>query len=859
MSALDPSLTSVVNNNSLPSVEETESSFWSLPTHELFQQLNSSPEGLAYEEAIRRLKIFGPNSVQTKINLEPFWLLLRQYQNPLVLVLVSAALISLVLQDWVEATIILVIVLGSTLLGFSQEYRANRSMFALKQQLALTTHTRRNGRLVGISVEDIVPGDIVYLSAGNLVPADGLILEAKDFMVVEGALTGESFPVEKKPGLVAASEVISKRNNSAFLGTSVRSGTATVLVVKTGRNTIYGRIATQLRSRQPETNFMRGVRNFGYMLVRIVVILALFSLVANLFIQRPLTDTLLFSLALAVGISPELLPAIVSVTLSAGARRMADHGVIVRRLEAIENLGSMEVLCVDKTGTITKGEMEFCAWIDPHGNSSEWVKYLAYCNAWLESGIENPLDAAIIFACRGDSQIDSKMKVDEIPYDFHRKRLTVVIDNQDSGRHLIITKGAFDCVLDVCTRLRSGEDEMPLMEEARERIKCLFQQNSEQGFRALAIATKQIVAKLHYGHDDETEMTFEGLLLFADPLKPDIKSTIERLRQLGVTLKIITGDNRFVSSHIASEVGIDTRSILTGADLEKMSDEALRQRTKETDLFVEIDPQGKERIIRLLRQSGSSVGYLGDGINDAPALHAADLGISVDKAVDVARESADIVLLKSDLSVLCVGIDDGRHAFANTQKYLRISTSTNFGNMISMALASPALPFLPMLVPQILLNNLLSDMPMLALAGDNVDESARAHPQRWKIEELQNFMIVFGLVSTIFDLLTFGILLIWFDAEERVFQTAWFVLSVLTELFVILILRSRLPFYRTSASSLLIGLIAIITIVTVALPFYPNNFLMLVPIPAHITFALTLILAVYLFATEFIKVRYFKT
>ncbi|MCE8040417.1 magnesium-translocating P-type ATPase [Halomonas sp. MCCC 1A11062] len=765
-------------------------------------------------------------------------------------------------HDWTDAAIILAILLGSALLGFSQEYRASAALAALQRRLALTVPVLRDGQLVTLPADGVVPGDVIHLSAGNLIPADGVILEARDFLVTEASLTGESFPVEKRPGIASPQAPLGQRTNCAYLGSSVRSGTARMLVVRTGRDTAFGAIAERLAARAPETEFARGVRHFGYLLVRVMLVMVVFVLVVNHLLERPAIESLLFAVALAVGITPELLPAIVTITLSRGARAMSRRGVIVRHLESIENLGSIDVFCTDKTGTLTEGVITLSDAVDGKGQPSAEVRRLAHLNAALETGIDNPLDAAILRACEGGSfAIEAHRKIDEIPYDFSRRRLTVVVTEHDApDRHLIVTKGAFVQVLAICTSLFREGGVKPLDEMERERLETWFQAQGEQGFRVLALATRSMQAKPHYTREDEAEMTLQGFLLFLDPPKAGAAETLKNLAALGIQVKVITGDNRFVTAHLAESLELPRQGMLTGEELAGMRDEALWQRAREVDLFVEVEPQQKERIVRALQHSGHAVGYLGDGINDAPALHAADVGISVDGAVDVARESADVILLESDLGVLRQGILDGRRTFANTLKYIGITTSANFGNMVSMALVTPLLPFLPLLAKQILLNNFLSDLPAMAISTDRVDRGDVARPRRWDVNELRRFMLVFGLISTLFDLLTFAVLLWWFDADEATFHSAWFVVSLLTELAVLLVLRTRLAAWRSAPSGLLLGATAVVFLLALCIPYLgPISALFgFVPLQGSLLAFMLMLLGAYLVCTELAKRRFFR-
>ena len=844
------------------SVPDTTAPYWSRDVGDLSTSLGSGPNGLTAARAAERLAVVGPNSVEDAQRLGPLRLLWRQVESPLVLILIFAAAVSLSLSQWVDAGIILAIVIGSTLLGFYQEYRASAAVEELKKRLALTCRVVRDGVEGTVHADALVPGDVLVLSAGNLIPADGRILEASDFLVSEASMTGESFPVEKQPGVVPADAPLARRTNVVFLGASVRSGTARVVVVETGRRTAFGAIAARLRAREPETNFARGLRQFGYLLIRSMVVIVLSVLTVNLLLHRPLVESLLFSVALAVGLSPELLPAIVSVTLSAGARAMSKEGVIVRRLDAIENLGSMTVLCTDKTGTLTEGTIVLADATDPKGRTSAAVRQLAFLNASFETGIDNPIDAAIVTAGeQAGLSTAGHAKIDEIPYDFLRKRLTIVMaEGGDAERHLVVTKGAFSNVLSICTQVERDGAVLALTDAVTAELSAYYEAKGKAGFRVLALATRAVSAKGAYQRDDEAEMVFAGFLLFLDPPKADAARVLGDLAKLNVEVKVITGDNRFVTGHLAETVGLDPTSMLTGDALAKLDDEALWHAAPKTSLFAEIDPQQKERIVRALQRTGHSVGYLGDGINDAPALHAADVGISVDQAVDVARESADIILLKRDLDVLRTGVEDGRRTFANTLKYISITTSANFGNMVSMALAAPLLPFLPLVAKQILLNNFLSDVPSMAISTDRVDAARVTHPQRWDITQVRRYMIVFGLVSSVFDLLTFAALLLLFRAGEATFQTTWFVVSLLTELGVVLVLRTRGPAWRSRPSALLLWTTVAATAFALAVPFFGRGSRLFgfVPLSTVEMGTVVGIVTAYLAATEATKRWFFR-
>ncbi len=842
------------------SPQAVPAAWWSREAPGLLADLGSGLSGLSPGQARARLASAGPNELAPESRLAAPALLLRQFASPLVLILVFAAIVSLVLRDWIEASIILAIVAGSALLGFAQEYRAGKAIRQLRGRIALTVRLRRGGQAIVAPAREVVPGDLVLLAAGNLVPADALVLEARDFLVSEASLTGESFPVEKSPGLAAAQAPPAARTNAVFQGTSVRSGTALVLAVRTGRDTEFGAIAARIASRAPETQFARGVRQFGYLLLQVMGVMVLFVMAANQWLGRPALDSLLFALALAVGLSPELLPAILSVTLARGARAMAASGVIVRRLEAIEDLGGMDILCTDKTGTLTTGVAVLEAAQDASGAASARVRDFAVLNAALETGIDNPLDRAILAAAPDARERAATFrKIDEIPYDFLRKRLTVVVE-EPGGPCRLITKGAFDNVLACCEAVARGEGTQALDDEARAALGRRMRALGEAGYRVLALATREVASRERYGREDEAGLLFEGFLLFLDPARPEAARMLRELAGRGIRTKVITGDNRHVAAHFAAGVGLDAAALLTGPQIAAMREEALWHLAPRTDLFVEVDPQQKERIVRALQHAGHTVGYLGDGINDAPALHAADVGISVDGAVDVARESADVILLRPDLDALRRGVEDGRRTYANTLKYIGITTSANFGNMVSMALGTLFLPFLPLAAKQVLLNNFLSDLPSIAISTDRVDAADVERARRWDMGEVRRFMVTFGLLSTVFDLATFALLLHVFEAGETLFQTAWFVVSLVTELAVLLVLRTRGSALASRPSPLVLASTLAVIALAFAAPFLGplSRAFGFVPLPGALLGAIVLLLATYAVVNELAKRRFYR-
>lgn len=841
-------------------------SYWSRTPAELMVQLGTRPSGLSTAEAAQALERFGHNTLAPAApGFRILRLFLGRFRSPLVLVLVFAAGIALVLHDWLDATIILLIVLASALLSFFQEHRATQAVERLKARVAIRATVLRDGSPASVPADEVVPGDVVMLSAGSLVPADAVLFDARDLFVAEAVLTGETFPVEKRPGTAPADAGLAAQANCVFMGTSVRSGKGSALVVRTGMRTRYGGLAATLARRAPETEFERGLRQFGMLLMRMILVIVLAVFACNVVLRHPTLEMLLFAMALAVGLSPELLPAILTITLAQGARQMATVGVIVKRLNAIENLGSMDVLCCDKTGTLTRGVVQLDAALDFNGEARPDVLGLAFLNAALQTGIDNPLDQAIVAAGQAAGlAAPASAKLDEVPYDFLRKRLSVLVEtggDAGDGGHpgaRLITKGALENVLAICDRFAVPGGTAALGPEQLASIRQRQLDWGSRGIRVLGLAYKDLPDRRSVGAADEAGMVFAGYLLFFDPPEPEVRRTLGRLRRLGVRVKIITGDNRDVARHVAEAAGIPARRVITGAELVHMKDEALWHLAPRTHLFAEADPNQKERIIRALQKSGHVVGFLGDGINDAPALHAADVSISVDRAMDVAKEAADFVLLEHDLAVLGRGIDVGHHTFANTIKYVYITTSANFGNMISMALASLFLPFLPLLAKQILLNNLLSDIPAVGIASDNVDRDWEKTPHRWDMRMVRNFMIIFGLASTVFDLLTFGALLYLAGAVAEIFRTGWFIESLLTELLVVFVIRTHKPIWQSRAGRLLSWSTLAVLVLTFLLPYLPFAAPFgLVPLPFTVIVAILVIALAYLGVLEAMKRTFF--
>ncbi|WP_449440740.1 magnesium-translocating P-type ATPase [Pseudomonas migulae] len=837
--------------------EYADADYWSLAVSQLLGTLHSAETGLSSAQAKSRMR-----SARTQAKDRPQGLarlVLEQMRTPLVLILVAGALVALAVGDWLDAAIVWCIVLISAVLSAWYENRASTAVEQLRNKIALRATVRRDGRIVEVAAAEVVPGDVMLLSAGSLIAADGRLLQALDCFVSESLLTGETFPVEKLPGECAADAALGQRHNCVFMGTSVRSGTAEVLVTRYADESEIGHIARTLSLRPPETEFERGLRHFGGLLLRVMLVITIVVFGINILLHRPTLDTLLFAIALSIGMSPELLPAILSITLAKGAQRMAAKGVIVRHLNAIENLGAMDILCTDKTGTLTRGVVVLDGAMDVDGAADSQILQLAVLNASLQTGMRNAMDDAITLAGKSLSPCPQVIKRDEVPYDFVRKRLSVVVGNAPEADTLMVTKGALDNVLEVCTQLRRGDQIFALNDTERAAIVQRFADWSEQGFRVLGLASRVLPDQPHYGRSEERDMIFRGFLLFFDPPEPGVKDTIATLDKLGVQVKIISGDSHLVARHVGQAVGLPVERIITGAELSAMKDEALMHLAPLTTLFAEVDPNQKERIIRALQKTGHVVGYMGDGINDAPALQVADIGISVDNAADVAKQAADFVLLEHNLDVLREGIEEGRHTFANTLKYISIVSSANFGNMISMALASLALPFLPLLAKQILLNNLLSDIPSMGIANDNVDREWESTPHRWNITEIRNFMVVFGLVSSLFDMLTFVALYLLAERVPEVFRSGWFVESLLTQLLTIFIVRTYRPFYQSRPAKLLMISALCIGLLAIGLPYSPvAPWFGLVPLPFHIIAVVLTISVVYLVSAECVKRIFYR-
>jgi P-type Mg2+ transporter len=829
--------------------------FWHLAKEDLLDHFNVHEEsGLSRDEAKQKLSIYGYCTLNFKKKRSAFKLLLTQFNSPLIFLLFFCAILSMILYDATDAIIILGIILVSGTLSFFQERGALQAMEKLLKIVEIQATVIRQNEKQEIPLEEVVPGDIIELNAGDVIPGDCYLLESRNLFVDEATLTGETFYSEKTPGLLPEVTPISKRTNTLFMGTHVVSGTAKALVIFTGQNTEFGKISARLSFTPPETEFEHGIRHFGHLLMQVTFYLLLAILIFNIYLARPIIESLLFALALAVGLTPQLLPAIISINLAHGAKRMAENQVIVKRLASIENFGSMDILCCDKTGTLTSGCIRLENAYQIQGNPSEKVLEYAYLNASFQSGYTNPLDTAIIKS--KPEKIDDWKKLDELPYDFNRKRIGILAQNKTES--VLITKGAFQSIMDICTSAENPSGEVVDIQSVSKDLSSLFTKFSQDGFRVLGIAYKHMDTNQPLKPENETGMTFLGFLLFLDTPKDNIQNCIAELKALGIELKIITGDNKFMAQNLAKFLNIPQENVLTGPEILKMNDNALVHQVNEKSIFAEVEPNQKERIILALRKSGHVVGFLGDGINDVTALHAADVSITVNNAADAAKEVADIVLLDKDLSVLQEGVKAGRMTFANTLKYIFMATSANFGNMFSMAGASLFLSFLPLLPKQVLLTNLMEDFPEMTIATDNVDDEIVQKPLRWNIHFIRKFMIVFGLISSIFDYATFGLLLL-LNASETEFRTGWFVESVVSAAFIVLIVRTFRPFYKSRPSPYLWGSVLLVIAATLLLPFTPiAPYLGFTTIPAQFYLFILLVIIFYMAFVEIAKKIFIK-
>jgi len=837
-----------------------------VPFESVLSKLSSSLSGLNFEEAEKLLELYGRNEVARKEKRAGVVEFVMRFRNPLVLILLVAGVVSGLFGELTNSIIIFVIVLLSVVLDFFQENRAEKAAEELKERVATTVTVVRDGVKKEIKLSEVVPGDMVFLSAGDIVPADARVVNSKDFFIDQSALTGESFPAEKTSAPIKPENVstVSDWSNYLFMGTSVVSGSATAVVVKTGSSTEYGRLVKRLVERRPETEFERGLRRFGYMIMEVTLLLVFFVFIGRVFFlrvvdTRVVLDSLLFAIALAVGLTPELLPMILSLNLSKGAIAMSKKGVIVKRLASIQNFGSMDVLCTDKTGTLTENKVTLILHVDMEGKDSDKVLRYSFLNSFYQTGLKSPLDEAVLE--HKEETAEGYQKVDEVPFDFTRRRVSVVVEHE--RERFFITKGASEEIIHVCSYYEVEGKIFDATPEIHRKIEQKYYDLSSEGFRVLGICYKKLKEdKPVYSVDDEKDMVFLGFIAFMDPPKETSKESLQLLKKYGIELKILTGDNELVTRKVCEGLDFEIRKIVLGSEIAQMGDDTLAVAVEEANIFARVTPAQKDRIIDALKSNGHTVGFLGDGVNDAPSMKVADVSVSVDNAVDVAKESADIILLHKDLTVLGQGVLEGRKTFGNTMKYVLMGVSSNFGNMFSAAAASLFLNFLPMLPIQILLNNLLYDLSESTIPTDKVDEEYIEKPKRLDVGFIRNYMIYFGPASSLFDFLTFYIMLHVFNAWNNapLFQTAWFIESLCTQTLVIFAIRTRrFPFYKSIPSKpLLISSLIVVTLgILIPLTLIGSWFQFTEPPITFFAF-LTAFVGAYLVIVEILKRFFYK-
>ena len=832
--------------------------FWSCDINNILNSLNTSVEGLSSKEAEDRIDKFGENIFEEKKSTSKFMIFINQFNNPITMILIFAAILSIFLKDYSDGIIILIIIMISAFLSYRHESKASDAVKKLLSSVSVTSSVLRDGKFIEIENSKLTVGDIISVKTGDMIPADCLLLDVNSLSTDESSLTGETFPVEKILGKIPANTVLSQRNNSLWMGTHVISGSGKAVIVNLAKDSEFGKITSSLSKKDSDTDFEKGIKDFGNLILHVTTILIGLIFIFNIVLNKPFLESFMFALALSVGLTPQMLPAIISVNLSQGAKRMSEQGVIVKKLNAIENFGSMTIMCSDKTGTITKGKVKLDSAIDYAGEKSDNLKTLSMINSYFQEGYKNPIDEAILEGCTKD--FSGYKKLFEIPYSFENKLLTVVVktDSEFSNKNMMITKGALESIIKVCDRYEKSDGSTGSLDEVKSQIFNLFDNYSSKGFRVLGLAYKNIEST-DFKNEKAENLIFKGLLLFIDPLKDNIKDVIERMNNLGVALKMITGDNRLIAKNIGSQIGLDPEKIMIGEELDSYSLSQLNKKVLHIDIFAEISPNQKEKIILAYKQRGEIVGYMGDGINDSPAIKQADVGISVDTAADTAKDAASIVLLKNSLEVLVSGIKEGRRTFINTLKYIFVATSANFGNMFSMAGASLFLKFLPLLPKQILLTNLLTDFPSLQIASDSVDEDWLKKPVKWDMKFIKRFMIIFGITSSVFDYITFAVLLLLFNADEKFFQTGWMLESVISAVVVMLIVRTARPFLKSKPSKKLLLAIVGIVILLIAIAYSPMNvYLGLISLPFKAFASLLAISFVYAVTAELLKKNFYR-
>ena len=833
--------------------------FWTYESKDMLKKLNADENGLSSREAEKRIDKYGQNILEERRSSSNLEMFINQFKNPIIIILIFAAFLSIFLKDYTDGIIILIIIMISSLLSYSHESKANNAVKKLLSSVSVTSSVLRDGKFEEIDNAMLTVGDIIKVKTGDMIPADCLIIEANSLSMDESSLTGETFPVEKNNQKVSADTVLSNRKNSLWMGTHVISGSGRAVIVNLAKDSEFGKITASLSEKDSATDFEKGIKSFGNLILHVTTFLIGLIFVFNIFLNKPFLESFMFALALSVGLTPQMLPAIISVNLSQGAKRMSEQGVIVKKLNAIENFGSMTVMCSDKTGTITQGKVKLDGALDCNGNKSDNIYRLAAINSYFQEGYANPIDSAILDTRTDD--FSNYEKLSEIPYSFETKLLSVIVrtDRNSSVRNIMVTKGALTNVLDVCKTYENSDNSVGNIEDVKSQILDMFDKYSSQGYRVLGVAYKLIEDGIDVKSQKAEDMIFSGLLLFIDPLKDDIKDVVAEMNRLGVSLKMITGDNHLIAKNIGAQIGLNPVKILLGNELDSYSLSQLNKKVLDIDIFAEISPNQKEKIIMAYKQAGEIVGYMGDGINDSPAIKQADVGVSVNTAADTAKDAASIVLLQNSLKVLISGINEGRRTFINTLKYIFIATSANFGNMFSMAGASLFLNFLPLLPKQILLTNLMTDFPSLQIASDSVDEDWLKRPVKWDMKFIKKFMVLFGIISSVFDYLTFAVLLFVFKANEGLFHTGWMLESIISAMVVMIIVRTARPVFVSRPSNKLLIAIICVAAALLAIIYSPiNMYLGLISLPIKLLLALLGVSLIYALTAEILKKSFYK-
>ena len=833
--------------------------FWSYDKDYVLKSLDSSEAGLSSKQASDRIESFGKNVFDKRKSESQFMIFLSQFKSPITMILIFAAILSIFMKDYSDGIIILIIIMISSILSYLHESKAKDAVKKLLSSVSVTSSVLRDGKFVELDNADLTLGDIISVKTGDMIPADCLLLEGNSLSTDESSLTGETFPVEKISGKIPANTTLSERKNVLWMGTHVISGSGKAVAVSLAKDSEFGKITASLSQKDSDTDFEKGIKDFGSLILHVTSLLIGLIFIFNIILNKPFLESFMFALALSVGLTPQMLPAIISVNLSQGAKRMSEEGVIVKKLNAIENFGSMTIMCSDKTGTITKGKVKLDSALNFNGEKSGDLSKFAAINSYFQEGYANPIDQAILSANKED--FSAYKKLFEIPYSFENKILSILVKTGPdlSNKNLMVTKGAFESIVNISKFYEKADGSLGKIDEIKDQIFDLFSKFSSQGFRVLGLAYKDLSGESDFENENAENMVFKGFLLFIDPLKEDIKEVISQMNDLGVALKMITGDNCEIAKNIGSQIGLDPEKILLGQDLSSYSISQLNKKVLDIDIFAEISPNQKEKIIRAYKEAGEIVGYMGDGINDAPAIKQADVGISVDTAADTAKDAASIVLLQNSLRVLLSGIKEGRRTFINTLKYIFVATSANFGNMFSMAGASIFLKFLPLLPKQILLTNLLTDFPSLQIASDSVDKSWLEKPVKWDMKFIKKFMIVFGITSSLFDYLTFFVLIFIFKADEKLFQTGWMLESVISAMIVMLIVRTARPVIKSKPSKGLLIAILSVSILLVSIIYSPiNSYLGLVKLPLKALLSMLGISIIYALFAEVLKRKFYK-